>query len=283
MLVAEMITKSSWRKLMPEFERLAGMLVMPFVQNHMPRHPALGPVVAEELKKLAPVYRLDQPSYEAAVQIMQSSRRMEHAFNHCRAPHPRMFLEFPDSTSGFMIEGDRDDCLISWFVGDRLCWQVRGNFDDPLGAKTTEYGPSLQNVHVSALWHTAAIWMYLTITGATVVEKKLTRDGRIARNRRKPFALGAIDSYNQVRLLIPDRQYQRASTQLRHGPGVRQHDVVGHWREISVNDGGKMLRWIAAYWRGNPKLGVIIKARNVTTRRSPKHDLPPPMMESANE
>jgi hypothetical protein len=38
---------------------------------------------------------------------------------------------------------------------------------------------------------------------------------------------------------------------------------------------------IAAYWRGNPALGIIVKARNVTTRR-PKHDLPPPAPNGAN-
>src|ERR1700748_2303191 len=120
LLVTEMITKSPWRKMMPEYERLARMLVAPFVPNHTPRHPALGPTIAEEIKTLAPIYRLDQPSVEAATQIMLSSRRMEHAFYHCRAPHPRMFVEFPGGETGFMIEGDRDDCLVSWFYLDRL-------------------------------------------------------------------------------------------------------------------------------------------------------------------
>lgn len=274
-LVASMIVKSSWRASMPEYERLASMLAVPFAPNHMPRHSALGPTIADEIKKLAPIYRLDLPSVEAAKKIMLSSRRMEHAFTHCRSPHPRMFFEFPDDPVGFMTEGDRDDCLISIFCsGDRLTWQVCCNFDDPLAAKVTNFGPSMQNIHVTAGWYTASIWMYLTISGATVVEKKLTREGRIARKRRKPFALGAIDSYNQVQLLVPGKNYERASVQLRKGPGVRFHDVTGHWRESRVDDDGMMLRWIAAYWRGNAALGTIVKVRNVSHR--PKHDLPPP-------
>lgn len=281
-LVASMIVKSSWRKLMPEYERLASMLVVPFAPNHMPRHPALGATIAEEIKKLAPVYRLDHPSLEAMKQIMMSSRRMEHAFTHCRAPHPRMFFEFPDTTAGFMTEGDRNDCLISMFCnGEHLTWQVRCNFDDPLAAKVINYGPTLKNIHVTAAWHTASFWMLLTISGATVVDNKLTREGRLTRSRRKPFALGAIDSYNEVRLLVPGRQYQRASVQLRHGPGVRFHDVTGHWREVHVDDGGMMLRWIAAYWRGNPALGTITKVRNIESRRRPKHDLPSSSLDGA--
>lgn len=275
-LVAERIVKSSWRKSMPEYDRLARMLVVPFAPNHMPRHPALGQIIAEEIKKLAPVYRLDRPSIDAMTQIMQSSRRMEHAFYHCRAPHPRMFFEFPDDPVGFMAEGDRDDCLISmFFCGEQLACQVRCTFDNPLAAKVTAYtagGLYLEknkNIHVTGVWHTAAVWMYLTINGATAVENRLTRDGRLARHRRKPFALGAIDSYNQVRLLVPGGQYERSSVQFHRGHGVRFHSVIGHWREISTDDGGKMLRWIAAYWRGNAALGTVVKVRNVEMRRQP--------------
>jgi hypothetical protein len=43
---------------------------------------------------------------------------------------------------------------------------------------------------------------------------------------------------------------------------VRYHDVIGHSREINVG-GEKVLRWIAAFWRGNPRLGVVVKRRDV--------------------
>ena len=304
MLLANAILRSPWRgaqlahynsQTAAEVERLCAMLTPPFAPNHMPRHPALGPSIAEEIKKLAPVYRLDLASVEAAKLIMLSERRMAHAFQHCRAPHPRMFFEFPEGQIGFMTEGDRDDLLVSIFgIGAdgqaSLSWQVRCNFNDPLANRTVSpfLMPSNQpdlvkqtmggneGIANMAVWYTASIWMFLTISGATVVEKKLTREGRLARHRRKPFAFGAIDSYNQVRLLVPGRQYHRASIQFSRGPGVRFHDVVGHWREKHVDDGGMMLRWIAAYWRGNPALGTVVKVRNIETRRRPKHDLPPP-------
>jgi len=64
------------------------------------------------------------------------------------------------------------------------------------------------------------------------------------------------DAIVQSRLRAQHPEMERLATLLAI-PFVR-----GHWREVTV-EGERVLRWIAAFWRGNPRLGVVVKQRNV--------------------
>lgn len=81
-------------------------------------------------------------------------------------------------------------------------------------------------------------------------------------------------SYNSVKLALPQGDIRRESIGFTRGPGVRWHEVRGHWRELTLGE-QKVMRYIWAFHRGNARLGVVLKTRNVTAKRL-KHDLPPP-------
>jgi hypothetical protein len=277
------IVASPLRAQQREIDRLAALLAPPFDPNHGARHPALGSVIAEEVKRLAAIYVFDEESILAAWSIMATERRRHHVFQHCRAPHPKMFFEYQHEGQrhGVFTEGDRDNCLITVFNSAAEfavpLIQARVNFaaltiDDYTQQPVTFFRlgkwSSAEHVDETVLTFqlrlVAAVWMFLSIGGATTVDRVLTREGRLARHRRKPFACGAIDSFNRVRLNIPGAELARSTVRFHRGPGVRFHDVRGHWREISVAD-GKVLRWIAAFWRGDFRLGVVVKQRAVRT------------------
>jgi hypothetical protein len=283
-----------WRKADPEFDRLARMLETPIDPNHMPRHPALGPVMVEAARQHAHVYVFDQHSFTAATSIMDTDRRRDFVFQNARAPHARMFMEMTTfghprtAIHGIFTEGDREDCLISLcclFKGKSIdfalpTFQVRTNFADWVGRicpqslmirdfTNTQPGnePRPTDIErkqeaVAGVYMAAMCWMFLSVQGATVMSRTLTRKGKKA--TRRGFAMSAIDSYNTVRLNLPGRHYERLPKHFVPGPGVRWHQVRGHLRHVTA-DGERVLRWIAEYERGDDKMrGVLVKETHVT-------------------
>lgn len=102
----------------------------------------------------------------------------------------------------------------------------------------------------------------ILIRGATHTKHIKTREWRIAAKRgrlRNP----AVLSYNRVSLQIPHDNRGEIVSRVGHGSGVRFHDVRGHWKQVTLRDDEKILRWIAAYWRGDVNLGVVAKERAV--------------------
>lgn len=251
----------------------------------MPRHPALGSVIAAEARSKASIYRFNEEAALMAEKILGSHRRFIIQTQNCHAPHPTMFIEWPsgEMTGGFLTEGDRDDCKITVFYmwpSGQIRMMVQGQLDitecavkrfknvSILGFRKMaelDEGRAADILFVSVRWIVAA-WAFIALQGSAVtVTGSLTREGRIARRRGKPFALGAIDSFNTV-TLRPMHALREAELRERRGPGVRYHQVRGHLKTVTVGQ-QRMLRWIIAYYRGNPKLGVVIRQTNVTLRQ----------------
>ncbi len=299
-IMADAIIRSPLRASIPEIDRIARLLEAPWEGNHVPApHPAIGEVWANEAEGKAAVYEFDEHSAQAAFALMEQGRRRMWVLQNCRAPHSVMFLDFPNGRLGaaryaILVEGDRDEFVYTVFLvlaGSKSALplvQAHGSFDG-LGSLLLH-----QNYHRKCLYFRiggrstrelvdletasflerfiAAAWMFLGIEGATVSDRVVTRAGRLAARRSRKVS--GLHSFNRVRLNCPGPELTRRSTHFSEGKrGVRYHDVRGHWRE-QEDAGRKVLRWIAAYWRGQKRLGVVMKSRRVVL----KHDRPAPEM-----
>ena len=103
-----------------------------------------------------------------------------------------------------------------------------------------------------------------TITAPPALQK--------ARARRR---MGPLVEFKRVKLLIAEgsRRYTRASDAARRtGETAEQHrkrlhEVIGHWRTYRKDRDVPHSVFVAPYWRGDARLGIIVHDRDV--RRNP--------------
>lgn len=74
-------------------------------------------------------------------------------------------------------------------------------------------------------------------------------------------------SFNRVKIELPKTSAHHASTMRREqGGGVRFHGVLGHLRRIEKPYGPE-LTWVSPHFRGDARLGVVVKERQVKVAR----------------
>ncbi|MHC2399149.1 hypothetical protein ACVMGC_003693 [Bradyrhizobium barranii subsp. barranii] len=294
-LLPNLILEGHSRSVLADYDYIARALVNPIDPNHAPRHPVIANIVASEARERAEVYCFDKHTTDIAWAMMNTRRRIRNVMQGVRLPFRRTFFEYetPPTRTGIFVEGDRNDCLISRI--DTL----NGMPDEPLLTMTLRHVdfdllverddpvvdrvfysypvPGLENTS-KLLWPeamdatinlVAALSTFLSLGGSTVsTSKRITREGRIARKRGNPRAMGAIDSYNLVTLKLPASPHHSSATHYTRGPGVRWHTVAGHWREYAPNERRLLgwMAWIADHERGDARKGIIIKDRNVEAR-----------------
>lgn len=253
-------------------------------------HRALGPIYAAEAEqKSTAIYHFDDTAVAASSAIIaNSARRLAMVRRLARSPGPRCFFEFkfPEiftdgtigQTAGLYVEGDREmaSCLL-WLeiqrtivpiVSMRVTFASDGNarftLTDMLVRNPFKYGP---NEFESALDMLACFWALLGSTGAVVVDRVPAPRGT---NKIKIHGRGAaILSFNRVRLALPKNCIIRdGRVTWERGEGVRRHQVRAHpaWYHVGPRyEGAMLLRWIAAHWRGNARLGLVLKAQDVVS------------------
>ena len=281
-LLAQGLLQSPYRH-DPVVARVVRALTVPWEGNHVPVcHPALAKILSNEAEQCATIYCLDANNWYAAAALMNSPRRRKHISEFCQAPHTRMFFEWehedPPGRLGIFVEGDRSQFSFVLFVDPGGAGVVRPrfmcewSFDDPGSTARVLYfcdgkwsqSPSRSDLLADVglyVQFIAAVWMFVGIGGATVHSHRTTREGRLLARRGKHRGPPAIFSYNTCRLAIPQGEFARHGVIWTRGPGVRRHEVHGHWRELNIT-GAKVLRWIAAYFRGNSDLGFVLKTKH---------------------
>lgn len=259
-------------------------------------HRALGPVYAAEAEsKSVAIYHFDAHSFAAAEIIGSTGRRRRLMALGARPPGPRCFFEWPvrendanrfrrDGRYGLYVEGDREGaaymlwseykenppipCIAGRFklASDGLISVARplallpAFSSDPQAMSAEEQG---NWVHIILM-----LWTFLASQGAVVISREPAPRGSGKEYRSKsPGA--AILSFNRVRLLVPKGLILRSDTvEWERGAGVRRHEVLAHPHCYWVGPREQrslVVRWIAAYWRGNARLGLVLKARDVKT------------------
>ena len=250
-------------------------------------HRALGPIYAAEAEaRSAAIYHFDEDAVAASDAIVtNSARRLAMVRRLARSPGPRCFFEFkikPDigigDTAGIYVEGDRE-------MASCLLWLEVQNYLNPIATAEISLGSDGVALHtrprllahkwsdarpndldfLSFVDTLACFWALLGSTGAVVVDRVPAPRGT---NKFKIRGSGAaILSFNRVRLALPKGCIIRDEhVTWERGEGVRRHEVRAHpaWYRVGPrHEGAMLLRWIAAYWRGNSRLGLVIKARDV--------------------
>ena len=256
-------------------------------------HRALGPIYAAEAEqKSAAIYHFDEDAFAASEAIVgNSAKRLAMVRKLARSPGPRCFFEFryPSQqlrdvgvgTFGLYVEGDRDmaSCLL-WVemngtpaptmycqfslnsIGEGRCRAFTDMLNRKAWTNKTQSHPKDFEPTLDML---CCFWAFLASTGAVVVDRVPAPRGT---NKIKIRGSGAaILSFNRVRLALPKGCIIRDEhVTWERGEGVRRHQVRAHpsWYHVgSRHEGAMLLRWIAAYWRGNARLGLVLKARDV--------------------
>ena len=287
MIIPSLLRDSPWREKWPEADRVARLLLPPFEPNDFKGHPVVQPLLARELRKSAKSYEISRQAMECAATLARTQRRRDRLYDNCEAPAPVCFFEWPtvvfDSskppgeffTHGTSTEGDRSDVLITSFLmlNGETAWerivpltQFRANFNRPSDdVQVSRFGVipfGSKEQEDSMVWTyqcIASIWSFLKIKGAVTETEKLTREGRKAKSWGRLYPC-AVNSYSRVSLDHVAREHRNAARFSTGGPGVRYHDVRAH-DHLYWTAEGWILRWVDAYYRGNPELGVIAKER----------------------
>lgn len=258
-------------------------------QNHVPlAHPALADAVASDAERAASVYVFDEAAVHVAEDIMAKAERSASMWGLFRPPADLTLLDFPHPYGedelgrvGVLVKkGDRPNevqlDVVTLHMGRVRACAV-------LDVGPSQSGPGFDLTHTwVAEWLSSisedglegvlswfasivvGLSIFLSIGGATVSERRPLRrvQSRIA--KRLPAA-PCVYSFNSVRLNLPSGGIARNRRVVFEGrPGVRRHEVRTHLRELTLKSGDRVLRWIAAHWRGNARLGVVVKERNVT-------------------
>ncbi|MCS0501599.1 hypothetical protein [Ancylobacter mangrovi] len=260
-------------------------------QNHVPlAHPALADAVASDAERAASVYVFDASAVHVAESIMAKAERSASMWGLFRPPADLSLFDFPHPFGDG--EFGRVGVLVKKADGpNEVQLDIITLFKGRVRAcAVLDVGPSQSGSGFDLTYTWAAEWLnsmsaddaegvlnwfagivvglsiFLSIGGATVSERRPLRrvQSRIA--RRLPAA-PCVYSFNSVRLNFPNGGIGRNRRVTFEGrTGVRRHEVRTHLREITLKSGDRVLRWIAAHWRGNARLGVVVKERNVTTR-----------------
>lgn len=247
-------------------------------------HQALGPIVAREAEaSSAVIYRFDDETLSVAKSILDTERRRLFVVRNAHPPAPRVFMEFPPTPNrlrwGFYTRGDRDNLslfLLADFGGDSPAAPVglfngisiNALFDEP-----TWRNPEMRSFVLPRGWDidveaalykgmqtTLCLWMFLS-SGATVVDR--VPSPRVSPRYVSKSSL-PICSFNRVRMKLPGGVvHRKGRVQWERGPGVRRHQVTGHFWESEKQ---RIVRWVDAYWRGQERLGLVLSER--TVRRS---------------
>lgn len=260
--------------------------------NHVPLpHRALGPVYAAEAEsKSVAIYHFDADSYAAADAIGSTAHRRQVMAQSARSPGPRCFFEWPHREQdtgryGLYVDGDRDGAVfILWvehkdrpplpaiacrfkLASDGRCSLARPL---PLFPNASDRGPD-DGVH----WinNIIAFWTFLASQGAVVISREPAPRGSGKEYRSKGHG-AAILSFNRVRLLLPKGLIARTGrVEWQQNSGMRRHEVRAHPSYYWVGPREQrslVVRWIAAYWRGNSRVGLVLKARDVETKGGSK-------------
>ena len=265
------------------FGRISDALLPPWEGNHVPLvHPAVGELLADDIKgRYTPIYSFDAGAcgaVEALVSLRNPQRRAL-AIEMAQPPADRFWFElknyalYAEKTEGGLVVDLI--CRLSTCDIPILWTQFDFSYIDLSAAhkahqtyyyevrRYKHFGnvtPRFDDLEDLLALKLAALCAFLAVGGATVTvpERRPVKVGRGAAQKTIGFL-----TVGKTRLALPAGCAVRASGE-RRGPGVRFHDVRGHYREVSVG-GQKMLRFIAAFWRGNPRLGIVVKPRQVTT------------------
>lgn len=270
-------------------------------QNHIVLpHRALGPVYAAEAEKTsAAIYHFDDDAVAASEAIVgNSARRLGIVRQLARSPGPRCFFEFKHSpqqiqmlrdigigdTAAIYVEGDRENAsCLQWFelngtphptifarisldqTGEGRCHGYRSLLTDAWTNKHQHHPRDFE----AALDMLCCFWALLGSTGAVVVDRVPAPRGT---NKMKIHGPGAaILSFNRVRLALPKGFIIRdGRVTWERGEGIRRHQVRAHpaWYHVGPrHEGAMLLRWIAAYWKGNARLGLVLKAQDVAVEK----------------
>jgi len=257
-------------------------------------HRALGPIYAAEAEQqAAAIYHFSADARDAAKAIGDSRRRAERVRSWIRAPGSRCFFEWQNPEPGLeyialgiYTEGDRD-CYRFVFWSDNVhdapehrpmpaAWgeysldTLEGSITTATAPLTPEAEHARQLIEYEVVKNVCLYWALLGTGGAVVIERTPAPRGSGKAHRSKS-AGAAILSFNRVRLTIPQGLITRTNTvDWQRGPGVRRHKVRAHpnfyWAGPK-QDRTLIMRWIAAYWRGNARLGLVLTAHEVEARQ----------------
>jgi hypothetical protein len=269
-------------------------LRQPWEGNHVVLpHRSLGPVYAAEAERRSvAIYHFSADAKSAANAIGESRRRAQYVIDTARPPGPRCFFEWQNHERGYehlahgiYTEGDgKHYRFVRWGddINDRLsrptpwAWGYfslyawHGYIEFP---QEWPQSPDRDRVTEALQYETckevALFWAFLASTGATVIERTPAPRGS-SKDHKGRGAGAAILSFNRVRLRLPRGLIARNETvHWERGVGVRRHEVRAHpayyWTGPRENR-NLVVRWVAAYWRGNARLGLVLKARDVEAK-----------------
>ena len=138
------------------------------------------------------------------------------------------------------------DFHASWSLFDEMNGHSR---DWSNGHLAETAGPAIQLL--------AALNVPRSVLRESVVWQPAIQKARLKRGKHP------LLSFNQVKLKLPKTGMQRSSTmQSRLGIGVRFHGVLGHLRRVEKPSGPE-LSWIRPYFRGDARLGIVVKDRKI--------------------
>lgn len=281
------------------FREIAEALCPPWDGNHVVLpHASIGEVLADEVKsRSAAVYIFDFDAVKASMALVSSRnpRRARLAYSMARFPSKRFWLEYHYQgihkaiyvDTHFRVNGVTQGIYFTCYDQDEFFPLFHFDFaegeeydcdEDGRGSHfnwspfTDYFKPRPEDEVLIATTPTIfrGLLAFLAVGGATV---SATERRPVKLRRPGPSKVTGFLSINKTRLAMPAGASIKTSNRSGRGAGVRFHDVRGHYREISVG-GQKVLRFIAAFWRGNPRLGIVQKHRYVVGE--PTADCPLP-------
>lgn len=264
-MIANAIINSPFRSKIPELDRIANLLTPPFDQNHSPSHSAISHITSREATAMVEVFDFDSAETAHVDELVWTKGCLDDALKNCFPPRPRMLIQFVKHERPYAIfaEGERENVRLICFSRSGFpIAEITASFDDPdlsmvHHPRSGKDGRPLPcppaEVCQVLFWTVAMVWRSLTESRSTIT-REITREGRLHKRYSRRCLMG-INSVNRCSLNLPRSASVRSRVRFVRGSGVREHSVMGYENKFGTRVDG--------YTRGDPKLGSIIKLREV--------------------
>lgn len=255
--------------------------------NHVsPAHPSVAALIAQDEQSRPSIYCFDTAAVDCATSIVINASDFAGILRYFKLPAEKVLFEvqcnWRDAVYAVYAESIDSDlsrlaifelseegfacplCVMSLHMdGEGI--QVGIDLDLHEQIYGVKADRDLADYYNEITHFFVCLCIFLAIGGAVVSERKPLR--RLSTKVERAAGRCCVISYNQVRLALPKTAVERRGvSHFERGPGVRRHEVMGHGRETVRKDGSIVWRYIHAYWRGNARLGVVVKERHITGR-----------------
>jgi hypothetical protein len=263
-------------------DKALSSLELPWEGNHtLVPHSSLGPIFAQESKGFAARFCFDEAMVASSHNVSRDAESYEIAARIARLPAPQGWYEWREHgvSRALWWEQQTDgtlDCLFLCKSGDSVFvagairrWQfghwrkVCYNVGDVLDF--VKMDDEEKNLLLSEYLRFAVCGSALLNLHRAVQVEAQHAAPKLQRARAKRGKLPLL-SFNRVKLKLPKPDLTRGEYRGRGHPGVRFHQVIGHLRLLQAGRIEPVFIWVDAFWRGDARLGVILREREVTVR-----------------